>query len=150
MEELPDQFLQVNHSIRIPMSVLEFRFDRSGGPGGQNVNKVNTQATLRVNVADLEPYLPQHARARLRRVGKKYLAQEQDRFVISAAGSRSQLENRLECLEKLRGVLRESLHRPKPRVATKPSRGARERRLQEKKERGQIKRRRQSRPSRED
>ncbi len=123
----------------LPAAALRFVFSRASGPGGQNVNKVNTRATLTVLFADLALVLPPHALARLRRVASCYLAAGPDRLVIHAGDSRSQRANRKACLDRLRRVLLQALHRPPVRRATRPSRGAVQRRLTTKKRRGDLK-----------
>lgn len=123
----------------LPAAALCFAFSRASGPGGQNVNKVNTRATLTVDFADLEAILPRHALERLLRVASHYVAAGPDRLVIHAGDSRSQRANRKACLDRLRRVLLLALHRPPTRRATRPSRRAVQRRLTAKKQRGEIK-----------
>lgn len=143
--------------IRVPDSALRFSFSRASGPGGQNVNKVSTRAELRIDL-DAIP-LPPRAKARLRTlagsriVGAQTVIEELEdgrtRTVIRggeislASGEhRSQSQNKSECLERLRELLIAAMHEPKHRRATKPSRGSIERRITEKKSRGEIKKRR--------
>jgi len=135
--QTPERGVVLPLHICIPPGALNFRFDRSSGPGGQNVNKVNTRATLTVALADLAAHLPPYAMARLETVASRYMAE--GRLVISSEASRSQRTNRDDCIEKLRTTLLEALHRPRTRRPTRPSRGAVERRIQTKKERGQRK-----------
>ena len=123
----------------LPTAALRFTFSRASGPGGQNVNKVNTRATLTVGFADLETVLPRHAIERLPRVASHYVAADPDRLVIHAGDARSQRANRKACLDRLRRVLLLALHRPPVRRATAPSRRAVQRRLTAKKQRGEIK-----------
>ncbi len=124
----------------VPRSVLRFTASRSGGPGGQNVNKVNTKATLTVTADDLAAVLPGDAMRRLPGLaGQRWAG---DRLVIAASDSRSLVSNRRACVARLRELLVAALHRPRVRRATKPSRGAIERRIEEKKRRGAIKRQR--------
>ncbi len=143
--------------IRVPDSALRFSFSRASGPGGQNVNKVSTRAELRIDL-DAIP-LPPRAKARLRTlagsriVGAQTVIEELEdgrtRTVIRggeislASGEhRSQSQNKSECMDRLRELLIEAMHEPKHRRATKPSRGSIERRITEKKSRGEIKKRR--------
>ncbi|MEO1236482.1 MAG: alternative ribosome rescue aminoacyl-tRNA hydrolase ArfB [Planctomycetota bacterium] len=120
-------------------AALSFTFSRSGGPGGQNVNKVNSRATLTLRFDALTDALPPDALDRLRRLASAHLATDPERLVIHAASSRSQLANRRACVAKLRRLLTQAMHRPRVRRPTRPSRAARQRRLDAKKHRAQIK-----------
>jgi ribosome-associated protein len=122
--------------VRVPASVVTFSYSRSGGPGGQNVNKVSTKAELRVHINDIP--ISHRARARLTTIAGRRLTDAGELIVVSEA-ERSQSGNRAECLAKLREMLVQALVEPKVRRKTKPSRGSKERRLKEKKSRGQIK-----------
>ncbi len=142
-----DGQLELPAGVSLPLSGMTFTASRSGGPGGQNVNKVNTKVTLTVPAALLEQHLPEHALRRLPAAAGARLAG--DRLVIAASDSRSQVANRRACLARLRAILVEALHRPRTRRPTKPSRASVQRRLDQKKQRGQTKRLRQ-RPERQD
>jgi len=87
----------------------------------------------------LLPLLPSHAQRRLPQLASAYLTGRGDRLVIHSSDTRSQHANREACLDKLRALVQRSLKRPKVRRATKPSRGAKERRLKSKRQRGEIK-----------
>jgi ribosome-associated protein len=106
---------------------LTWTFARSGGPGGQNVNKVASKAVLRWNLAGSRS-APEEVKARLRTLQRRRLTTEGE-LVLSSQRFRDQERNRADCLEKLRQLLIEAQARPKPRKATRPSRSAQERRL---------------------
>ncbi len=132
------QVLQVNGEVAIPVSEVELRATRAGGPGGQHVNKVATRVEAVFNILT-SPSLPESARALLTtRLGHRIDAAGAIRVV--AADHRSQLRNREAALERLTELLRRSLHVARPRKRTKPTKASRERRLTEKKRRGGIKR----------
>jgi ribosome-associated protein len=116
---------------------VQFSFSRSSGPGGQNVNKVNTKAELRVAVANLSG-LDTGARQRLAGLAGQRLTKD-GVLIITADTARSQESNRAAVLERLRELLIQAKHRPKPRRATRPTRGSKLRRLESKKHRARIK-----------
>lgn len=123
--------------IAIPDDELEWAFSRSGGPGGQNVNKVASKAQLRWRAVDSHA-LPPEAMERL-------LAQQRNRLtgdgelLISSQVYRDQDRNRQECLDKLQAMIEKALHPPAKRRPTRPSRSAREGRLESKRRRSGIK-----------
>lgn len=129
---------------RLPRAALQYQFVRSGGPGGQNVNKLNTKAQLTVALDDLAEALDPGSFERLKRLAGRYLAD--DHLVIESQAHRSQIANRDACLEKLRDLVQRARHKPRPRRPTKPTRASRQRRLDHKKQRGQIKRNRKPPP----
>lgn len=129
--------LEINDRIRIPDDEFSFTYVRSGGPGGQNVNKVASKAVLRWNVAD-SPSLPDDIKARLHQQQRRRISGEGD-LLITSQRYRDQERNRLDCLEKLAEMLRAAAVTPKARRKTKPSRGAKERRLAEKRHRSDRK-----------
>lgn len=129
--------LEVNDRIRIPDEEFSWSFVRSGGPGGQNVNKVASKAVLRWNVV-ASPSLPDDIKARLRQQQGRRITVDGD-LLLTSQRYRDQERNRLDCLEKLGDMLRAAAVKPKVRRKTKPSRGSRERRLAAKKRRSAIK-----------
>src|SRR5688572_21533888 len=118
-------FLSVTPEISIPLSEIEFTYVRSSGPGGQNVNKVNSKAVMRWNLVS-SSILGEDARARvLRKLGPS-LTRDGD-VLLSSDRYRDQGRNREDCLEKLRALLVAALHREKPRKKSKPSFSSRKR-----------------------
>ncbi len=129
--------LVVNRRISIPFGEFRFTFARSGGPGGQNVNKVNTKVTLHWPVVS-SPSLPEDVRDRFRaKYGQRI--NKHGELVIYSGRYRDQGRNLTDCLTKLREMLLDVAPAPKKRKPTRPSRGAKERRLREKKARAQTK-----------
>lgn len=124
--------LVVNRTLRIPLSELEWRFSRSGGPGGQHANTSDTRAEVVFDVAN-SPSLGPRQRARL-------LEKLGPEVRVAASDERSQARNRARALERLRDTLAEALKRPKRRVPTRPGRAARRRRVEQKRRRGEKKR----------
>jgi ribosome-associated protein len=133
--------LEVNERIQIPDDEFIWSFVRSGGPGGQNVNKVASKAVLHWDLAN-SPSVPEEVKARLRTLQRRRVTTE-GVLVLNSQRFRDQEKNRQDCLDKLREMLVEASFVPKPRKRSKPSRGSRERRLQEKRRRSATKQRRQ-------
>ena len=129
--------LVIDAAIAIPDDELVERFVRSAGPGGQNVNKVSTAVELRFDVAR-SPSLPEDLRARLLARRDRRLTDE-GVLVISAQRFRTQDRNRTDARERLAGILLAATHVPKKRIATRPTRASKLRRLDGKKQRARIK-----------
>ncbi len=124
----------------MPAAVLGWRFSRSSGPGGQGVNTADSRVELSVGVLDL-PGLSDAQRQRLtQRLGDRLV---DGVLTIAASEHRQQLRYRQAARDRLAAVLRAGLAPPPPaRRRTKPTRGSQERRIQAKKQRGQLKRQR--------
>ena len=133
--------LRVSPSIIIEDSELEERFVRASGPGGQNVNKVSTAVELRFD-AHGSPNLPERAKRRLKEVASHLLTQE-GVLILQADRYRSQARNREDARDRLIEILREAAAPPPPRrIPTKPSRAAKQRRIDDKTRRGAVKKNR--------
>jgi ribosome-associated protein len=117
--------LEVAPGVRAPRGALGWRFTRSGGPGGQNVNKVSTKAELRLDPGALQGL---SAAARRRLEAGHRLTGEGDLLIVSDR-ERTQERNRAACLARLRTLLVAAQVEPTPRRPTRPSRGSRERRM---------------------
>src|ERR1700722_18754083 len=134
--------LEINEQLQIPDTELSWSFVRSGGPGGQNVNKVSSKAVLRWSL-QTNTSLPDAVKLRLRGQQRRRITTEGE-MVLSSQRYRDQDRNRQDCLEKLRSFVLEALDVPRPRKATRPSRGSKMRRLVEKRHRAATKSARRS------
>lgn len=140
--ELTPVMIEVDERIRIPLDELNFQYVRSSGPGGQNVNKVATKAILRWAVTT-SPSLPEAVRAR-------FMARHANRInadgelVLSCDTARTQAQNTTACIDRLRELIMEVAAPPKPRKPTKPSAGAKRRRLANKRRQATKKQHRRS------
>lgn len=129
--------LYINDQLRIPKSELDWTFVRASGPGGQNVNKVASKAVLRWNVAN-SPSLPAEVKQRLQTQQPGRFT-SQGELILQSQRFRDQERNRQDCLEKLRQLVLHAARPPRRRKPTKPTRGSREARLQEKRRRASVK-----------
>ncbi len=136
--------IRIDERISIDERELEERFIRASGPGGQNVNKLASAVQLRFDVRG-SANLPDAVRSRLERLAGRRLTR-QGVLVITAQRHRTQERNRQDALDRLVELIRRAAVAPLPRRATRPSAGARERRLQSKKRRGSVKDLRQTKP----
>ncbi len=133
--------IQVSEKLEIPEDELQWSFARSGGPGGQNVNKVNSKATLRWTPGG--DTLPVPVWNRFKIHAKRFLTTE-GQVVIQSQEHRDQAQNIESCRRKLRELLRASLKPPKRRIASQPTRASRRRRLDAKRRQSEKKKSRQS------
>ncbi|HHB75337.1 MAG TPA: aminoacyl-tRNA hydrolase [Desulfobulbus sp.] len=129
--------MEITGALNIPLSELSFSFSRSSGPGGQNVNKVNTRVTLAFDVIH-SPSLDDRQKQLIvgclaSRINKNGVLR------IAADSCRTQAGNREEVIRRFVGLLQQALHRKRPRRKTRVPKRARERRLSAKKNRGRLK-----------
>jgi ribosome-associated protein len=130
--------IQVTPTIAIPESEISERFVRASGPGGQNVNKVSTAVELRFDPSQ-STAIPSDAVARLRVLAGSRMTAD-GVLVIDARRHRTQAQNREDARERLAELVRQALIKPRRRRATKPGKGAVERRIETKKRRSDTKR----------
>ena len=141
--QLPEYFRQasnvlvVNDSLSIPLREFEFSFTRSPGPGGQNVNKVNTKVVLRWDVAKSKT-LPDEVRQRFLLQNRTKISKSGE-FLVTSHRFRDQGRNVADCLNKLRERLLLACEAPKRRINTRPTRSAKKRRLESKRRQSEKK-----------
>ena len=136
------QDLTINKQLVIPAAELNMTADRSGGPGGQHVNKTSSRVRLEWSVAD-SAVLTEQQRARLLVKLASYMTKD-GVMHVSSSDTRSQHRNREEARKRLVALVRSGLKKPKPRKKTRQSRASHRRRLEAKKRRSEIKRSRRN------
>lgn len=130
--------LVISRSVAIPLAEFDVEYVRSGGPGGQNVNKVSSKARLRWPVA-ASPSLPEGVKERFLTRYKSRLTNDGE-LILVGQRYRDQKKNLDDCLDRLREMIREVLAPPKTRKPTKPTRGSQKRRVEGKRQRSETKR----------
>ncbi len=136
--------IEVTDAIQLLEDEIKISFIRSSGPGGQNVNKVSTAAQLRFDLSG-SPSLPEPVKQRAAKLAGSRLSGEGE-IVITASSHRSQGQNRDEAVARLLALLRAAAIAPKRRLATRPTLASKRRRLEQKGQRGTVKRLRSIKP----
>ena len=136
--------MEITPDLVIPDHELDERFIQASGPGGQNVNKVATAVQLRFDAAGSRVLSPEVRERLLRAAGSRLTGD--GAVLITARRFRTQEANRRDARARLAALIARAMQEPRPRRPTRPSRAAHERRLQEKAQRGAIKRQRGTRP----
>jgi len=133
----PDTNIQITETVAIPPTELHFQFSRSGGPGGQHVNRTASQVELTFDVLS-SPSLSEAQRARVLSKLKSYI-DTRGVLHLTSQTTRSQYRNRAEVIERFTLLLQRALHVPKRRIPTRPSPAVAARRLAEKQRTSGIK-----------
>jgi ribosome-associated protein len=141
-EESTTNVVSIGKGVEIPLSEISFTFSRSGGPGGQNVNKVNSKAIMRWSVTNTQ-HVPAEIISRFMHKYGTRVTLEGD-LVLSSQRYRDQPSNVSDCLEKLQEMLSSVLERPVVRRATKPTRSSQIKRVDTKREHSKRKAQRRS------
>jgi ribosome-associated protein len=132
MHAMEPESIRVTRSVTLPLGEIELRFSRSSGPGGQHANKAETRVEALLDVEASSALTEAQKRRVIAKAGPVLRAVAQD--------ERSQLRNRELAVERVVAALRDALHIPRRRVATKPTKASRERRLEAKTRRSDVKR----------
>ena len=132
-----DSGLEVLPSLVLVPSDLTVTYARSGGPGGQNVNKVETKAVLRLNIRTCPSFNESQRQRLLQQLGNRLT--NEGELVLHASRHRTKERNRTDAVERLVAILRGALIVQKKRRKTKPTRGSKQRRLTSKKQRSDTK-----------
>lgn len=128
---------KIPKKIKIPEWEMDFSVARSSGPGGQNVNKTSTKVIIHFNI-DASKSLSSEEKNRITKELKNSINKE-GYIVVSEQSNRSQWSNRVNAIKKLNNMINEALVEDKERVATKPTKGSKEKRITEKKARANVK-----------
>jgi len=129
--------IPITETLSLEDDELVERFVRASGPGGQHVNKTSSAVELRFDVRN-SPSLPEDVKARLERIGGSRVTLD-GVLILFSQGTRSQEMNRQEVRERLAEMIRQALHKPKPRKKTRPTYASKLKRLEGKTRRGAIK-----------